>query len=99
MVMNRAVIVIFLAVFLITSCTITQHQNYQDEFPQPCSSRWFVEVEREVNLVNAETGRPPPGSPQWLAALDEKYSISKNTSTEVGDIEWCHQVHQQFIGL
>ena len=94
-----SVVTVFLSALSLAGCNSIGTKPYKDEFPEPCSSDWFVEIEREVNLVNHDTGRPPPGSPQWLAALDEKYSIAKNTSTEIGDIEWCHQIHQQLIGL
>ncbi len=86
-------------ILVLTGCVATSQQTYQDKFPEPCSKKWFIEVEQQVNLIDQNTGRPPAGSPQWLAALDEKYTISDNTSTEIGDLEWCHQVHQLLIGL
>ena len=84
---------------MLAGCGTNSPYTYQDNFPRPCTNAWFLAVEQEVGLVDLDTGRPPAGSPQWLAALDEKYSIEKNTSTEIGGLEWCHQVHQLLIGL
>jgi len=91
--------IIVIMMLVLVGCTSSQKLTYKENFPDPCTASWFVEIERQVLLVNPETGRPRAGSPQWLASLDEKFKISSSTSTEIGDIEWCHQVHQQFIGL
>ena len=89
-----------LSLLVISGCSNnSSKQSYRDKFPDPCTDSWFVEIEGEVKLENAQTGRPPAGSPQWISTLDEKYTISKTTNTKVGSTEWCHQVHQQFIGL
>lgn len=84
---------------LFSSCSSLQRQPYRDNFPQPCSNEWFIAIEDELKLVDTNTNRPPPGSIQWLNAADEKLSLSEKSGFPVGDTEWCHQLHQEIIGL
>lgn len=84
---------------LLSSCSLQQRQPYKDNFPQPCSNDWFIAIENELKLVDTSTNRPPPGSIQWLQAADEKLSLSQTSGFPVGDTEWCHQLHQEIIGL
>ena len=84
---------------LFSSCSLSPRQPYKDTFPQPCSNDWFIAIEAELKLVNTNTNRPPPGSLQWLNAADEKLSLSMKSGFTIGDTEWCHQLHQEVIGL
>ena len=83
----------------IAACDSPQKTPYQDNFPVPCTQLWFDEIEKEIKLIEPGSSNPSAGSAEWLLALDKKYSISQSTDTIVGDLEWCHQVHQRFIGL
>ena len=90
----------FIAItILLSGCSIQRAQPYKDNFPQPCTQDWFIAIEAELNLVDANTNRPPPGSIQWLNAADERLSLSEKSGFPVGDTEWCHQLHQEIIGL
>lgn len=81
------------------SCTFISGKPYSDNYPEPCTAQWFNAIEQELKLVDKITQRPPPGSTEWLSAAEKRLSISKKTGYPVGDIEWCHQLHQYLIGL
>lgn len=74
-------------------------QPYYDNYPEPCTDEWFIAIEGELKLVDEHTQRPRPGSIGWLNAADKKLSIRENSGHPIGDTEWCHQVHQELIGL
>ena len=87
------------SLMLLSSCSLNSRQVYSDNYPEPCTPKWFVAIEDELKLVDSKSNLPPPGSIQWLKAADEKLSISAEYGHPPGDIEWCHQLHQALIGL
>lgn len=92
---------LFVAIGMIfaSGCSMVSGQRYQDNYPEPCSVEWFAAVEDHIRLADTHAKMPSPGSPEWLEAADKKLSIYENTGYPVGDIEWCHALHQKLIGL
>ena len=88
-----------LMIVFLSACSSNDKKPYQDNFPEPCTKQWFIEIEKELRIADPMTGRPPPGYPQWLNAVDEKLNVSNSSYQDIGDIEWCHQVHQLLIGF
>ena len=79
--------------FAIWGCTATSDLTLK---PQPCTSEWYKQVEKQISTGDGLGHGPDIGSPEWRSTIEFRMGIRGDTEIpEINSDDWCHYIDQK----
>ena len=89
---HRIPVLLFSALSML-GCTTS---NYLSSNPQPCTSAWYQQVEKQISTGDGLGHGPDMGSAEWRSVIEFKMGIRGDAEIpDRNSDDWCQYIDQK----